>query len=131
MELRTRYTPESYHRRLQEWAKSITGEYDLSLMPRRTPDERARRRISDVERIALALLQHAEVSDPELKQSISQFLTDPAAIDTGEPPTRGKAELENERNELILDYCQERDRLAWSLLVRSRITGRGEGVTAN
>ncbi len=117
MKLRTRYTPESYHKRLEEWAKPITGEYDPSLMLRRTPDERAKRRISDVERAALTLLQNAEVSDQELKQAISRFLTDPAAIDTGEPPKRGKAELETERNELILDYYHERDRLAWALLV--------------
>lgn len=80
-----RYTPDTYHERLQEaWFKNLPDEADWSLFPRRTEDERRERYISDLERAALTILLGAtafgndSTIHPILRVMIHRYASDPA-----------------------------------------------------
>lgn len=75
------YTPESYNQRVSDWLTDVPDEADWGLFPRRTPEERAQRRIGDSERIAITLLSKGTPTHPVLALWIRRLATDPTYSD--------------------------------------------------
>lgn len=76
-----RYTPDSYHERLdREWFRNLPVRENWSQMPRRTTEERQQRYISDCERVTMTLLHRAvsegKITHPLLRVWIVRYLSD-------------------------------------------------------
>lgn len=88
------FTPESYNRRVAEWA---AGEASYATFPTRTADELATRFIGDNERTAMLLLEKSSAYHVDVADWAQRLAADPTFVGDAPDPQYDPQEFDNPR----------------------------------
>lgn len=103
--IQSRLTPESYNRRVMEWA---LAESSWDTMPRRTSEEVAARYVSDNERTAMLLLKDALdgalIHHPRIADWVTRLVHDATCIEYAPEVEYDPETWENQRRAKRLDH---------------------------